>query len=165
MSNWGSDNFAGTPSSTSLQSVINEFPVKLKQAMFAATSRGPIMRKTWTGCAMNAAGFEVGKKDEVKSFQAAAEAFGISQSLVSRFIQKWDTMYGTDEECTTRLREMITESGLFTEPGEQGHKAARIVSVKVFKQKLEELNEAIDNFQVPDEDVALDILDGTLAGV
>lgn len=164
MGNWGSENFAGT-SGGSLQQVIDQFPSKLKQAMFAAASRGPIARRTWNNCAMNAAGFEVGTTKEVRSLATAAEAFSIPESLVQRFITIWDGMIGTDEDCTQKLRASIEESGLFTEPHEKKHGAVRVVSVKVFEQKLADFHEAIENFQVPDEDVALDILDGTLAGV
>lgn len=164
MGNWGSENFGTTISGGSLQAVIDQFPASLKQAMFAAASRGPIKRQTWNNCAMNAAGFEVGKKNEVRSLQSASQAFGIPESLVSRFISIWDGMYGTDEDCTQTLRSRIEDSGLFTEPGDKERKT-RIVSVTVFKQKLADFHEAIDTFQVPDEDVALDILDGSLAGV
>lgn len=147
-----------------MQEVIDQFPVSLKQAMFAATSRTTIKRRTWNGCAMNAAGIEVGKSDSVQSFDAAAEAFGISPDLVTRFVSRWDSMYGTDEECTQKLRSMIEESGLFTEPSSKKH-ATRVVSVTVYKQLREELEGLIERNEVPDEDIAVSILDGSLAGV
>lgn len=163
--NWGSENFAGTFGDSDLQSVINEFPVGLKQAMFAAASRTTIKRKTWNNCAMNAAGFEVGKQGSVQSLRAASETFGIPESLVSRFIQKWDKLQGTDEDCTIKLREMIERSGLFNEPEVPGKKPTRIVSVTVYKQLREELDILIEQNEVPDEDMAVSILDGSLAGV
>jgi hypothetical protein len=165
MGNWGSDNFAGsTTTNGGLQGVIDQFPAGLKQAMFAAASRTTIKRKNWNGCAMNAAGIEVGKSDSVKSLEAAAEAFHISTDLVQKFISRWDAMMGTDEECTQKLREMIEKAGLFNEPGSKKHEA-RIVSVTVYKQLRAELDELIETHQVPDEDVALSVLDGSLAGV
>jgi hypothetical protein len=161
--NWGSENFTGSTSG-SLQEVIDQFPVGLKQAMFAAASRTTIKRRNWNGCAMNAAGFEVGKSDSVQSISSAADAFNVSHDLVQRFITRWDSMTGTDEECTQKLRGMIEESGLFTEPASK-KRGSRVVSVTVYKQLREELEGLIERNEVPDEDIAVSILDGTLAGV
>ena len=163
---WGASEFAtSTSTPSSLQSVVDQFPSKLKQAMLAAASRQLIRRRNWNGCAMNAAGFEVGKTDSVQNISSAAEAFGVSSDLVSKFIQIWDGLWGTDEECTETLRNTIIKAGLFNEPETGKRKATRIVSVTVFKQKMAEYEDKFENFQIPDEDVALDILDGTLAGV
>ena len=148
-----------------MQEIIDQFPVGLKQAMFAAASRTTIKRRSWNGCAMNAAGFEVGKSDSVQSISSAADAFNVSGELVSRFISRWDTMTGTDEECTQKLRSMIEESGLFTDPSSSKKHATRVVSVTVYKQLREELEGLIERNEVPDEDIAVSILDGSLAGV
>ena len=71
MGNWGVDSVLGNVTSPdTLQQIIEEFPSGLKQAMFAAASRDTIRRGTWNGCAMNAAGFQVGKLGSVSSVQS-----------------------------------------------------------------------------------------------
>lgn len=165
MGNWGSDNFLGNKvGASSLEGIINEFPSGLKQAMFAAASTKVIKRQTWDGCALNAAGFEVGKNNQVSSISTAAQAFGITQSQVGIFIRCWDSLPGTDEECTIKLREMIEKAGLFTEPGQ---KPPRIIRVKVYENQQKKLREQFDTLMemnaVPDTDVALDLLVGASA--
>jgi hypothetical protein len=158
MGNWGLD------VSDNLESIVNQFPPKLKQAMFAAASRGSLRRGTWNHCAFNAAGFEVGKLGEVRSLQSAAEAFDVTPILVKKFIRYWDHMTGTKEEVTIQLREAIEKVGLFTKSG-----ASRIVWIKAFEQdekaKREEFDQLMELNQIPDEDMASSILDGSLAGV
>lgn len=144
--------------------MFKDFPPKLKQAMFAAAKRQVIHRRTWDGCALNAAGFEVGTLKNVESLETAAEAFNIPQTLVAKFINYWDSLPGHDEECTELLRNSLLKAGLFTEAGKHKH-LSRIVSEKIWEQQMDEFNNSFDNFQIPDEDVALSILDGSLAGV
>ena len=159
MGNWGSDLFGKKDTVPSdLQGIIDRFPPKLKQAMFAAASRTTIMRSTWTGCALNAAGFEVGKANEVNSLENAAAAFDVPFLLVQAFIAEWDSMYGTDEECTQNLRSMIEKAGLFRKPN--------TFYIKAFEAtRREEFDHLFKNNLVPDESVAVSILDGSLAGV
>lgn len=159
MGNWGSDLFGKKDAApTNLQETIDKFPPSLKQAMFAAASRTTIRRQTWNGCAMNAAGIEVGKNNQVQSLETAAAAFGISSDLVDSFIKRWDILDGSDEECTQLLRNMIEKAGLFRKPGS--------FNIRVFEQKKrDEFEHLFTTHQVPDEDIALDILDGSLAGV
>ena len=163
--NWGSQNFGGSydDRQNSLQGVIELFPPRLKQAMFAAASRTTIKRRNWNGCAMNAAGIEIGKADSVQSFDSAAQAFGIPPSLVENFVERWDRLDGTDEECTQHLRTMIEKAGLFSKPG----KGRRGAPIQVFtSSKLrKKFDTMVEHHIVPDEDVALSILDGSLAGV
>jgi hypothetical protein len=158
--NWGSDNFLGNKVSPStLEEVIEGFPSGLKQAMFAAASNKVIRRGTWTGCAMNAAGMEVGKKDSVQSIEEAAEAFKVTKAQVQLFIRCWDSLEGSDEYCTTFLRNSIEKAGLFTEPG---HKAPRIIRVKVYEDQQKKLREQFDTLMeanmIPDKELALEIL-------
>jgi len=157
--NWGSDLFGKKDIAPSnLQGVIDKFPPKLKQAMFAAASRTTIMRSTWTGCALNAAGFEVGKANEVRSLESAASSFDVPETLIEEFINRWDRLHGTDEECTQLLREMIEKAGLFRKPN--------TFYIKAFEAtRREEFNHLFKNNLVPDESVAVSILDGSLAGV
>jgi hypothetical protein len=157
--NWGSDLFGKKDTEPrNLQEILDKFPPKLKQAMFAAASRTTIKRATWNGCALNAAGFEVGKANEVNCLENAAAAFDVPYELVQKFITEWDGMYGTDEECTQRLREMIEKAGLFRKPG--------TFNLRVFEAtRREEFDHLFKNNMVPDESVAISILDGSLAGV
>src|SRR5689334_14400274 len=87
ISNWGSGNFRVFRDHTkgvSLCDTIENFPSGLKQAMFAAASTRLIKRKTWNGCAFNAAGVEVGKNDSVQSIDVAAKTFGVTQAAVTQ---------------------------------------------------------------------------------
>jgi hypothetical protein len=161
VSNWGSDGFkkvlGNTPDERTLQDLIGEFPVKLKQAMFSAASHGPIRRGTWTGCALNAAGVELEKA--VYSPETASETFGITHAQAVLFIECWDRMDGSNEECTEKLREMIEQEGLFRNPGE---KVPRIIRVKVYEDQQKKLREQFDMLMVanmiPDTEAALDLL-------
>lgn len=162
---WGSDGFTDryhrqhTPEV--LEDIIQEFPSGLKQAMFAAASRTTIARNTWNGCALNAAGIEVGKSENISSFAAASKAFGITQALAQMFVHCWDNMKGTDEECTQILRDTITKVGLFVEPG---HKPPRVIKKKVFESQQAQLQKQfealMESNSVPDTDVAMDLLVG-----
>lgn len=170
MGNWGSENFntqrpeidyaiRTNPDVKNLFRLINSHPINLKQAMFAAASRGNVARKTWIGCAFNQAGDNVNKN--VNSTASAMEAFGISEQEVEWFITIWDNLEGTDEECSHLLMGLIDKAGLFRLPGER----ANVVSTQVWEQKLSEFEALMEANQVPDEDIALSILDGSLAGV
>ena len=163
MGNWSSDGFkkskliGTTPGERTLQDLIGEFPVTLKQAMFSAASHGPIRRGTWTNCALNAAGVELNKA--VASTETAEKVFGITQAQASLFISCWDRMAGSDEECTTKLREMIEQEGLFRNPGE---KVPRIIRVKVYEDQQKKLREQFDTLMeanmIPDTELALELL-------
>jgi hypothetical protein len=159
--NWGSNYFGGSRSQDQLfQDVVDKFPAGLKQAIFAATSRTTIKRRTWDGCALNAAGFEVGKQGSVDNMEAASKAFGIDQGLVALFITKWDSLPGTDESCTQKLREVIEKAGLFSGP--RTRRRTRTVQSRVFKEQERVLREQFDvlveNNMIPDEELALEIL-------
>jgi hypothetical protein len=158
--NWGSDGFRGNKISLStLEGIIEEFPSGLKQAMFAAASTKVIRRSTWDGCAMNAAGFEVGKQGSVDNVQAAAKTFGVTPNQVSIFIRCWDSLEGSDESCTQFLRDSIEKAGLFTEPG---RKPPRIIRVKVYEDQQKKLREQFDTLMganmIADTELALDLL-------
>ena len=145
VSNWGSGNFNKSYFShtkgVSLCNTVEQFPSGLKQAMFAAASRGPIMRGTWNGCAFNAAGMEVGKQDSVTSFAVAADTFKCAIAQVKQFIILWDSMPGTNEHCTEVLRTCIEKAGLFSEPGQ---KAPRIIKLKVYEDQQKKMREQFD---------------------
>lgn len=95
---------------TGLRSVVAPFPPQLKQAMYAAAEKRLIARRTWDGCAFNAAGSEVGQR--VTSFHAAATAFDVPQEVVERFINVWDSMQGSDQRCTGLLKAALLDAGL-----------------------------------------------------
>jgi hypothetical protein len=161
MGNWGAENFHQNNSKT-LEGIIAEFPSGLKQAMFAAASTRVIKRMTWNGCALNAAGMEIGRNDSVKSLEKAAETFGITKAQAGIFIRNWDTLEGTDEEATQHLRFLLEKVGLFSEPGQRPPKF--VVRKKVYENQQKKLREEFDSLmeanEVPDVDLALDILVG-----
>ena len=87
---------------------------KGKQALYAATNNGTLKRRTWNGCAFNAAGRVVGKA--ITSRERAALVFDTTPEVVRDFIVAWDHLRGPDQRCTDLLREAILTVGLFTEP-------------------------------------------------
>lgn len=94
--------------------VVRPLTPTAKQALYAATNTGDLQRRTWDRCAFNAAGRFVGTS--IRSRRRAAAAFGITRGQVGRFIAAWDALPGSNDECTTLLRDAIQEVGLFTEP-------------------------------------------------
>jgi hypothetical protein len=163
---WGSENFSDkykvSHSAGTFEDIISQFPSGLKQAMFAAASRTTIARSTWNGCALNAAGMEIGRANDVRSFDTAAKAFNITPALAQMFVHAWDKMHGTDTECTAILRDTITKVGLFSEPGQ---KPPRIIKKKVFESQQAQLHKQfqtlMESNSVPDTDVALELLVGS----
>lgn len=162
MGNWGADNFSGSVGT--LEDIVGEFPSGLKQAMFAAASTRIIQRSTWNGCALNAAGMEVGKQGSVSSLKAASEAFGITQAQAGIFICHWDSLSGSDEEATQHLCTILERVGLFSEPGQR---PPRIIRKKVYeneqKKLREEFNSLMESNSVPDMDLANDLLVGAFS--
>lgn len=159
MGNWGASDFrqATTQHHKDLQSVVNQFPSGLKQAMYAATNDGKIVaRRTWDGCAFNAAGGQVNK--EVSSTYAAAAAFDVPETLVSNFIDIWDSVLGSDEEATEFLRETILRAGLFSEPGAIEKMKRRVVSHKVYESEKSRFEALMLANEIANIDVAESIL-------
>lgn len=120
-----------------LYEVCKPFPSRLKKAMFAAASHGLIKRRTWDGCAFNAAGVQVGNM-EIDSYHKSFREFSLPQAAVERFISVWDSLKGTDEECTFALREALQKADLFIDPS----RVKRVVRKRVFtsqatKEQLE----------------------------
>lgn len=100
-----------------------------KKAMYAAAAGNLIKRGTWDGCAFNQGGIEIGNK-QVTSYQAAAKAFNMPEKSVVGFIRQWDSLQGTDEECTAALREAIEKVGIFSPRG-----SIRVVNIQVYKSQ------------------------------
>lgn len=98
-----------------LESAIRMLPASVKQAFYAASKRGRIQQRTWNNCAFNAGAKEIGNRD-VNSVRLAAKAFGISETLVSRFIRAWDTYTPTGESAHRDLQILLERVGLFTDP-------------------------------------------------
>lgn len=113
-----------------LVSVVRPLPPTARQAMFAAAEKDLIMRKTWDGCAWNAAAQEAAGVN-ARSFEAAADVFGCSPHQVESFIRVWDSLKGTDESCTKLLKEAIEQVGLNTEVGV--NKAVRVIRGYAYK--------------------------------
>jgi hypothetical protein len=162
--NWGSDGMSRTLYNRNqletLEDSLNEFPAKLKQAMFSAASRGTLKRRTWNNCAFNGAGTEI-EDYGVRSVDLAAKAFNITPARVTVFIRAWDKLPGTDEYCTQTLRMLIEKVGLFTEPGER---QPRIMVRKVYENQQKKLRDQFETIMtanlIPDEDIALSVLVG-----
>lgn len=166
ISNWGDKKHYYRKSynptrGVSLCDTIENFPSKLKQAMFAAASRGVIKRGTWNGCAFNAAGMEVGHGKAVNSFEKAARTFGVTTASVEQFIGIWDSMKGTDEDCTQTLRTCIEKAGLFIEPGQ---KAPRIIRVKVYEDQQKKMREQFDTLMEANMIEGADLMEDLLVG-
>lgn len=148
--------------SKKLAGVIAPLPPAVKQAFYAAANKGPIARGTWDGCAFNAGGKEVGNNG-ISSFQAAAQAFGISEYKVSAFISVWDRdIPGSDNEATQILRDTIEKVGLFTNPEEvdvnslfDSKTPTRVV---IFESQMKEFQEKLDNDTVEFTDEARRLL-------
>lgn len=140
-----------TPSN--LEQAVAKLNPKAKQAMFSAATHGLIKRRSWSGCAFNQAGVEIGK--EVRSSQVAAAAFGCSVKVVNDFIRIWDSMSGSDAACTQALREAIENVGLFTEP-EGAKKYVGVVRSRVYTSYETKMREAFDasNAEAPVEGAA-----------
>lgn len=127
---WGSEHFrlsglnmkpaTGSP----LEQAVKLLPARVKQAFYGAAMRkGVIARSTWNGCAFNAGSLEqevLGDKVSkagVTSGPAAAQVFGISEFLVSNFIQAWDSSpYPSDQAATEALVEILERIGIYSDP-------------------------------------------------
>lgn len=124
-------------------------PAKAKQAMYAAASARKIAQGTWTGCAFNAGGIEIGNEN-VNSVQAAAAVFNCSVRVVSDFIREWDGLPERGDKATGILRETLEEVGLFNEPT----RAIRIVRTVEWKSEQTKLVEAFRaEMDSPDFDI------------
>lgn len=118
--------------SNPLVSVVRPLPVSARQAMYAAAEKGLIVRRSWNGCAWNAASLiETKGKVNAQSFESAADVFGCSPHLVRAFIQVWDSLKGSDEKCTATLKDAIDQVGLSTEEGV--NKAVRVIRGYAYK--------------------------------
>ncbi len=125
MGKWNADNLMTTVTTgnTSLQSAVVNLNPKTKQAMYAAGKKGPIVKRSWSGCAFNAAGEELDV--QVASTMVAAQTFDLPYDVVSKFIQTWDN----GDETTEDLISIILEVGLYTEAGENKPKLHRLNKV------------------------------------
>lgn len=132
------------PIGNTLVSVIQPLNPKSKCAMFAAARAGTIARRTWNGCAWNAAGVEDGAGD-ISSVTAAANNFGVDQVHVSRFIGIWDAIppHVSDEVATQMLIEALEYVGIFTEPNVS--RTTRIIKGYAYKSQATKFAEQLDS--------------------
>jgi hypothetical protein len=96
--------------------VVRPLTYRGRQAMYAAANAGRLKRRSWNGCAFNAAGTQVGEL--VRSPGDAAFVFGTTPPVARRFIRVWDGLRGSDQHCTQLLREALEEVGLVPAPSE-----------------------------------------------
>lgn len=146
-------NWTGTPE---LEDMIAEFPSKLKKAIYAAASKGTISRKTWDGCAFNAASLiSQAEVTAAQSVDSASVAFNLTPTQVKNFILAWDNLNGTDEECTNHLKDQILKAGLFSEPGQNLPRwvRKRVFTGQATKDRIEFERMMVEN-AIEDIDVA-----------
>lgn len=98
----------------SLEAIISEFPVKAKKAMYAAAEKGGLKTGTWVNCGWNAAGKMI--DEQVSSTSAAATAFGVPESLVTRFIHMWDGFHMGSPALSELLKSAILTVGIAVPP-------------------------------------------------
>lgn len=140
---------------TPLKAACEQLPPNVKQAFYAAASKGAIARRTWDGCAFNAGSLEVltdldesltPHQNGVRSFGTSAQVFGISESTVKRFITAWDAYkpQASNEAATHDLMEILDEIGLTTPVGNKTSKA-RVVTGYVYKSSATKFKEQLEN--------------------
>jgi hypothetical protein len=163
MNEWGATNFKSSPNfQVTMFDVIKDFSPSLKQAMYAAANKGIIRRRTWDNCGLNAAGKEL-NIGGIESIETAAKAFGVSQAIAQKFIDIWDAMPGSDEECTEWLKQEILTVGLFTTPLDV---LPRIIRRKTFVAQTteeQEFEKLMNDNQVFGTELAEQILCGANA--
>lgn len=116
----------------SLEAIVSQFPVPLKQALYAASEKGRLNNGTWDDCGFNAAGKAVGQR--VTSHQAAADAFNIPVQLVTRFIDKWDSLRLSQTGLSRLLKSVLLDVGVMVPVAEYVREPGTIViDVMAFK--------------------------------
>jgi hypothetical protein len=155
---------------TTLEGIVTWLNPKAKQAMFSAASHGLIKRKTWDGCAFNAAGKEISR--HVSSNMIAAHAFVLHPTVVGRFISIWDSIPResvSDEEATQMLRNAIEKAGLFTEARQTNEskvisKGKRVIKSVLFKGTETRMREEFEALMlangIPGETEAVELFCG-----
>lgn len=122
-SKWGAEHFTlknmnFKVTDGSLESAVKCLKAKTKQAFYAAiVKNGVIHRKTWNGCAFNAAGLVLENPRTINSYLTASATFGDTEAVVKKFILAWDNShYATDQLATAALLEILERVGIFSDP-------------------------------------------------
>ena len=150
MGKWGADEFVLSvdfKQHGALFDAIKSLNARAKQAFYgAAMKKGELQQGTWNGCAFNAGAEFIGDRN-VHSVEAAAEKFGLTPYVVSRFISAWDSFRSPDEKSPTEhLMEMIEKIGLFTDnPSVKITTYAYRVYTSEESRMIEELRSEIDS--------------------
>lgn len=139
------------PPGNTLVAVVRPLNSKTKCAMFAAARAGTIARRTWDGCAFNAASKELGFS--VSSSAVAAGVFGVDKAHVERFIKAWDAIPEgvPDRTATAKLIEALEYVGIFTEPNTR--KATRIIKGYAYKSQATRFAEQLDSGELTVDDI------------
>lgn len=127
--------------------VVRPLSPEAKKAMYAAAEKGLIVRKTWNGCAFNAAGKIIGKS--ISATDAAAEAFSVAPGVVDRFIRVWDSLPGSDARCTLLLKEALDYVGICTEANRS--RVKKVIRGYAYKSKETAFKEELANIDNVDE--------------
>lgn len=122
-----------------MRGVVSLLSPKAKQAMFAAATKGLIMRKTWNGCAFNKAGLLENR--HITSVQVAAETFNMRYNDVSHFIGVWDGLNCGDREANKYLLDALSESGTHTPTG----RGTKIIRGYAYKSEATKFAEQLES--------------------
>lgn len=157
---WGFKSPVGSithASQADLAKAVSALNVQTKQAMYAAATKRSIKRGTWSGCAFNAAGHEVGQ--QVSMTGKASEVFGLPEHVVSRFIMAWDRTVNnmTEEQANELLKQLLTDSNLHTDEYEK-LEPAEFKVYESMESKIAKFEEQMATDSVPLTDEALELL-------
>lgn len=136
----------------SLERIVAQFPPNLKKAMYTAAEKGWLKAGTWNGCPFNKAGKEI--SEAVHGVSTAASAFRVSTTLVTRFINKWDSMrVSSPTRRAEILKTALLEAGLTTPPQDKLNKLPEITRYTVYEgtqtRFLKELKSIITVSDIP----------------
>ena len=112
------------PDRNPLVPTVRDLSPSARLALYAATADGPVARGSWKGCPMNRAGEAIGVT--VRSRGEAACAFGTSTEAVRRFVEVWDSLWGSSRRCTALLRAALEDVGLPESPEAQPAEERRL---------------------------------------
>jgi hypothetical protein len=129
-----------------MQSVVAKLSPTAKQAMYAASKKGLIIRGRWTdgnggGCAFNMAGRE--HSQSINDTLAAAHLFGMAEHDVSNFISTWDGLTCDDETANRYLIEALETVGTHT-PINAG-RGRRIIRGYAYKSEATKFAEQLES--------------------
>ena len=136
-----------------MRSAVAKLSPMAKQAMYAASKKGLIVRGQWSdgngnGCAFNRGGAEHGQS--ITDSASAAILFNMNRSDVEYFIRVWDNLEYNDYEANRYLIEAIEESGTHTPPRVTGR---RVIRGYAYKGEATKFAEELESGELRVEDI------------